>query len=135
MVLASLVRYPDRIRAGVDSVGVSNFITFLENTSHYRRQLRRAEYGDERDPKMRRFFEKISPAHRMGGIRSALLVIHGANDPRVPMRETESIVERARSSGQPVWTLYAANEGHGFTRLENTAYEAAVVAVFLKRYL
>jgi dipeptidyl aminopeptidase/acylaminoacyl peptidase len=135
MVLASLVRFPDRIRAGVDSVGVSNFITFLENTSPYRQELRRAEYGDERDPEMRRFFERISPAHRMDGIRSALLVIHGANDPRVPMTETENIVERARASGQPVWTLYAANEGHGFTRLENTAYEAAVVSVFLRRYL
>ena len=78
---------------------------------------------------------KASPAHRMAGIRSALLMIHGANDPRVPMRETESIVERARSSGQPVWTLYASNEGHGFTRLENIAYENAVVAVFLRRFL
>ena len=135
MVLASLVRFGSRIRAGVDIVGVSDFNTLLRNTSAYRRELRRAEYGDERDPAMQAFFEKISPAKRMDSIRSALLIIHGANDPRVPLSEAEQIVERARRSGNPVWTLYAQNEGHGFTRRENTDYEEAATVEFLRRHL
>jgi len=135
MVLASLVRFGSRIRAGVDVVGVSDFNTLLRNTSAYRRELRRAEYGDERDPAMQSFFEKISPAKRMDSIRSALLIIHGANDPRVPLSEAEQIVERARRSGNPVWTLYAQNEGHGFTRRENTDYEEAATVEFLRRHL
>src|SRR6185436_18705695 len=84
MVLASLVNYSDRIRAGIDIVGIANFITFLEHTSPYRQDLRRAEYGDERDPQMRAAFERINPAGRADKIRSALLVAHGVNDPRVP---------------------------------------------------
>jgi dipeptidyl aminopeptidase/acylaminoacyl peptidase len=135
MVLASLVHFGARIRAGVDLVGVSNFITFLENTSPYRRRLRRVEYGDERDPAIRRFFEKVSPGNRIQEIRSALLVIHGANDPRVPLSETQQIVARARESGSPVWTLYAENEGHGFRRRENTDYTEAVTADFLRRFI
>ncbi len=135
MTLASLVHFGARIRAGIDVVGISNFRTFLERTSAYRRDLRRAEYGDEREGSTREFFEKISPANRIHELRSALLVVHGANDPRVPLSETEQIVARARSSGQPVWTLYASNEGHGFTRRENADYQDAVSAVFLERHL
>src|SRR5688572_1704435 len=84
---------------------------------------------------MQAFFEKISPAKRMDSIRSALLIIHGANDPRVPLSEAEQIVERARRSGNPVWTLYAQNEGHGFTRRENTDFEEAATVEFLRRHL
>jgi dipeptidyl aminopeptidase/acylaminoacyl peptidase len=135
MVLASLVGFGERIRAGVASVGISNFVSFLENTSAYRRDLRREEYGDERDPEMRRFFERISPARRLDQLRSALLLIHGVNDPRVPFSESVQAVARARSSGQPVWTLYAEGEGHGFTRRENIDYQQAAVAVFLRRFL
>jgi dipeptidyl aminopeptidase/acylaminoacyl peptidase len=135
MVLASLVHFGAKIRAGVDIVGLSNFITFLERTSPYRRELRRAEYGDERDPEMRKFFEKVSPANHIQDIRSALLVVHGENDPRVPISETEQIVAKARSSGQAVWTLYAANEGHGFTRRENSDYEQVVTVAFFQKFL
>jgi len=116
-------------------VGISDFTTFLENTSAYRRDLRRQEYGDERNPDMRRFFAEISPARRMDQLRSALLLVHGGNDPRVPFSETLQIVERARSTGRPVWTVFADNEGHGFERRENIDYQQAAVAVFLRRFL
>ncbi len=135
MVLASLVHFGDRIRAGVDSVGISDFVTFLENTSEYRRHLRQAEYGDQTDPAMRAFLEKISPARRIGELRSALLLIHGENDPRVPFSETLQVVERARATGNPVWTLYAKNEGHGFARKENRDYQEAVTIRFLEDFL
>jgi dipeptidyl aminopeptidase/acylaminoacyl peptidase len=135
MVLASLLRFGERLRCGVDSVGISDFTSFLERTSGYRRHLRRAEYGDERDPQVRRFFERIAPARRIGELRSALLLIHGRNDPRVPFSETVQVVERARASGQPVWTVYAANEGHGFSRRENRDFEQAVVARFFREFL
>jgi len=135
MVLASLVQFRDRIKAGVDAVGISNFRTFLENTSPYRRDLRRVEYGDERDPKFRELFERISPAGRIHEIRSALFVVHGDNDPRVPISEAKQIVEKAKSSGKPVWTLYAANEGHGFQRRENSDYLDAATALFFEQNL
>ncbi len=135
LVLASLVAFGERIRAGVDSVGISDFITFLERTSPYRQDLRRAEYGDERDPEMRRIFERIAPARRIGGLRSALLLIHGKNDPRVPFSETVQVVEKARATGWPVWTVYAKNEGHGFTRRENRDFQQAVAAQFLREHL
>ena len=135
MVLASLVHFGERLRAGIDNVGMSDFISFLENTSSSRRALRRAEYGDERDPDMRRFFDSISPARRIGRLKSALLLIHGKNDPRVPITEAEQVVQRARSSGKEVWTVYADNEGHGFHRKENRIYRQAASAVFLRRFL
>ena len=103
MVLASLVHFGDRLRAGVDNVGISNFVSFLERTKAYRRDLRRVEYGDERDTDMRAFLERISPSNHADLIRSALLVAHGKNDPRVPMFEAEQIVKNVRAAGKPVW--------------------------------
>jgi dipeptidyl aminopeptidase/acylaminoacyl peptidase len=135
MVLASLVHFGDRIRAGVDIVGIANFITFLEKTSGYRVDLRRVEYGDERDPKMRAVFERISPANHADRIKSALLVAHGRNDPRVPFFEAEQIAAKVRAQGRPVWTLYADNEGHGFARKENRDYMNAATALFFRKYL
>lgn len=135
MVLASLVHFGDRIRAGVDIVGIANFVTFLEKTSGYRVDLRRVEYGDERDPKMREVFERISPANHVDRIRSALLVAHGRNDPRVPFAEAEQIASRVRARGRAVWTVYADNEGHGFARKENRDYLNAATTVFLKKHL
>lgn len=135
MVLASLTHFPERIVAGVDVVGISNFITFLENTSPYRRDLRRAEYGDERDPKMRDLLAKISPTNNVQRIRSALFVAHGANDPRVPAAEAEQIVSRVRQSGKDVWYMLAKNEGHGFTRKENRDAFALLSVLFLEKHL
>lgn len=135
MVLASLTHFPDRIKAGIDIVGIANFITFLEQTSPYRQDLRRVEYGDERDPLMRAVFERINPTTSAHKIRSALLVAHGRNDPRVPFSETEQIVAKVRSAGRSVWTVYAENEGHGFDKKDNSDYLLAVEVLFLKQSL
>lgn len=133
MVLASLVHYSDRLKAGIDNVGIANFNTLLATTAAYRQDLRRAEYGDERDPKMKEFFERISPANNAEKIRARLLVAHGRNDPRVPFTEAQQIAEKVRSFGRPVWTVYAANEGHGFAKKDNADYLRAVEAMFLSR--
>lgn len=135
MVLASLVHYSDRLRGGIDVVGIASFRTFLETTSAYRRDLRRAEYGDERDPKMATVFERIDPLNNAHRIKTALMVVHGRNDPRVPFSEAEQIAPKVRANGQPVWTLYADNEGHGFARKENRDYQVAAMTLFLKEFL
>jgi dipeptidyl aminopeptidase/acylaminoacyl peptidase len=135
MVLASLTHYSDRIKAGVDIVGIASFRTFLKNTSAYRQDLRRAEYGDERDPAMQAYFAKIDPLDNTDKIHSSLLVIHGKNDPRVPFSEAEQIADRVRAGGKPVWTVYADNEGHGFAKKVNRDYMTAVIAMFFKSSL
>jgi dipeptidyl aminopeptidase/acylaminoacyl peptidase len=135
MSLASLVHHGARLKAGVDIVGIANFTTFLEKTSGYRVDLRRVEYGDERIPEMRTFFEKISPVNHAEKITSALLVAHGRNDPRVPFAEAEQIVAKVRAAGRDVWTVYADNEGHGFARKENRDYLNAAIALFLRKHL
>lgn len=135
MVLASLVHYSDRIKAGIDIVGIASFTTFLENTAAYRQDLRRAEYGDERDPKMRAVFDRINPTSNADKIRSALMVAHGVNDPRVPFSEAQQIADKVRSQGRPVWTVYADNEGHGFGKKDNADYVRAVQVMFLKHNL
>jgi dipeptidyl aminopeptidase/acylaminoacyl peptidase len=122
MVLASLVHFSPRIRCGIDIVGVSNFVTFLENTADYRRDLRRAEYGDERIPEMRQFLESISPLNNAGRITSPLMVVQGANDPRVPVTESRQVVERVRDNGLDVGYMEGANEGHGFQNPWNSFY-------------
>ena len=135
MVLASLVMHGERIKAGIDNVGIANFNTFLKNTAAYRVDLRRAEYGDERDPKMREVFERISPANHADKIVSNLLVAHGKNDPRVPFSEAEQIAAKVRGQGRAVWTVFAENEGHGFAKKDNADYLRTVEALFLKQSL
>lgn len=134
-VLASAVMYSDRLRAGVDVVGISNFVTFLENTEEYRRELRRHEYGDERDPETRAMLERISPINNVDRIDIPLLVVQGRNDPRVPASQSEQIVQALRGRGRPVWYIEALNEGHGYSRKENrNVYEQAAI-LFLQKYL
>ena len=135
MVLASLVHYSDRLRGGIDVVGISDFISFLGNTESYRRDLRRVEYGDERDPAVRAVLEKISPLANAGRIRAPLLVVHGKNDPRVPVGEAKQIVQQVRANGTPVWYLEADNEGHGFARKANADYYFYTVVAFIERFL
>lgn len=135
MVLASLMHYSDRIRAGIDVVGISNFGTFLKNTESYRRDLRRAEYGDERDPKMAEVFDRISPLNHADRIRSKLFVAQGKNDPRVPYTEAEQIVKAVRANGQPVWYLLYADEGHGFRKKSNSDYFGAASMLFWEQNL
>ena len=133
MVLASMVAFGDRLRGGIDIVGISNFVTFLTNTAPYRRDLRRVEYGDERDPAMRRFLQRISPLTRAEAIRKPLLVIQGLNDPRVPASESEQMVARVRANGAEVWYLAARDEGHGFRKKSNRDFELKTRATFLER--
>ncbi|HEX5758654.1 MAG TPA: S9 family peptidase [Thermoanaerobaculia bacterium] len=135
MVLASLVHYNDRLCCAYESVGISDYVTFLQNTQEYRRDLRRAEYGDERDPAMRAFFERISPRRQAAKIRRPLLVAQGANDPRVPLSESEEIVRAVEANGAPVWYLVAKDEGHGFAKKPNTDYLQAVLFEFIDRHL
>ncbi len=135
MVLASLMHYSDRIRAGIDVVGISHFGTFLKNTESYRRDLRRVEYGDERDPKMAETFERISPLNHANRITSKLFVAQGKNDPRVPYTEAEQIVKAVRGNGQPVWYLLYADEGHGFRKKSNTDYFGAASVLFWEQNL
>lgn len=135
MSLASLTHYSDRLRAGIDIVGISNFVSFLQNTQGYRRDLRRAEYGDERDPAMKAIFEAISPLANAERIKVPLLVAQGKNDPRVPATESAQIVARVRAGGQPVWSIVAQDEGHGFAKKKNQDYLQEVEVLFLKTYL
>jgi dipeptidyl aminopeptidase/acylaminoacyl peptidase len=135
MVLASLMHYSDRIRAGVDIVGISDFTTFLNNTEAYRRDLRRAEYGDERVPEMKAVFDRISPLKNAGKIRSPLFVAQGKNDPRVPYTEAEQIVKAVRGNGQPVWFLMFNDEGHGFQKKANADYFSAATMEFWRQHL
>ncbi len=131
MVLASAVHYSDRLAAAVDVVGISNFVTFLENTQDYRRDLRRVEYGDERDPAMRAHLEKISPLNNVRKISVPMLIVQGENDPRVPVSEAVQMVEALREQGKPVWYMNALNEGHGYAKKENRdIYQQAVVLFF-----
>jgi dipeptidyl aminopeptidase/acylaminoacyl peptidase len=135
MSLAVAMKYSDRIRAAIDIVGISNFVTFLENTESYRRDLRRVEYGDERDPKMREFLLKISPVNNASSIKKPLFVIHGKNDPRVPLKEAEQIVATVRKNNVPVWYLMAKDEGHGFSKKKNIDYQFYATVMFVKEFL
>ncbi len=135
MVLASAVHYSDRLKAAVDVVGISNFVTFLENTQDYRRDLRRAEYGDEREPAMRKHLHSISPLTHVDKIKIPMLVVQGENDPRVPVTEAVQVVEALRAQGQPVWYMNALNEGHGYRKKENRDVYQQASIMFLQEYL
>src|SRR5205085_6052805 len=133
MVLAALTTYPDLWAAGVDLVGIANFVTFLENTGPWRRHLREAEYGSlERD---RDFLEEISPINKVERIRAPLLVIHGANDPRVPVGEAEQMVARLKALGRTVEYLRLEDEGHQIAKLKNKLAVYPTAVEFLRLHL
>lgn len=133
MVLATLAAYNDRLAGAIDIVGISNFTTFLTNTEGYRRDLRRAEYGDERTPKMKAVFDRISPLNLAGKMTKPLFVIQGRNDPRVPWTEAEQIVARVRANGGDVWYMIAADEGHGFKKKQNIDAQREAETLFLRK--
>jgi dipeptidyl aminopeptidase/acylaminoacyl peptidase len=135
MTLVVSYLYSDRIRCSVDVVGPSNLVTFLQNTSGYRQDLRRVEYGDERDPKVRAFLEKTAPMNNVDKIKKPLFVIQGYNDPRVPRTESEQMVQKIRGIGTPVWYLMAKDEGHGFAKKSNRDYQFDATILFMKQYL
>jgi dipeptidyl aminopeptidase/acylaminoacyl peptidase len=132
VVLAALAEYPERWAAGVDVVGIANFVTFLENTGEWRRELREAEYGsldEDRD-----FLERISPVNNADSIRAPLLVMHGANDPRVPLEEAEQIANEVRNNA-PVETLVFEDEGHGFSKRDNRIEAYSTMVEFLDNHV
>jgi dipeptidyl aminopeptidase/acylaminoacyl peptidase len=135
VALASLVRYGKQLRAGIDLYGICNFVTFLEHTSAYRRDLRRVEYGDERDPDMRAFLLRISPLTNASRITRPLMIFQGANDPRVPLSESEQMAAAVRANNGTVWSIVARNEGHGMRRKANQDYLDCCEAMFLKTFL
>jgi dipeptidyl aminopeptidase/acylaminoacyl peptidase len=123
MCYASAIRYADRFKAADCIVAISNFVTFLENTQSYRRDLRRVEYGDERDPKQRTKLIEISPLTSVNSLSIPLLVVTGGNDPRVPQSEADQMVAAVRRNGRSAWHLVGTNEGHGFGKKENQDYQ------------
>ncbi|ADD06098.1 peptidase S9 family protein [Natrialba magadii ATCC 43099] len=133
MVLASLTEYPDLWAAGIDIVGIANFVTFLENTGDWRRELREAEYGSLAED--REFLEEISPINNVEQIEAPLFVLHGENDPRVPVGEAEQIAEEAAEQGVPVRKLLFDDEGHGFSKLENRIEAYSEIADFLDEHV
>jgi dipeptidyl aminopeptidase/acylaminoacyl peptidase len=135
MTLAVSTFYSARIRCSIDIVGMSNLVTFLEHTQAYRRDLRRVEYGDERDPKMREFLERIAPMNNIQMIKKPMLVVAGKNDPRVPVTESQQIVAALKTNGTPVWFLMATDEGHGFAKKKNNDFLFYGMVMFLKTYL
>lgn len=135
MTLASMTHFNDRLRCAVDIVGISNFVTFLENTQDYRRDLRRAEYGDERDPKMREHLLRISPTTNVKKITKPLFVVQGKNDPRVPVTEAEQMVKAVRANGGKCWYLMAKDEGHGFAKKKNIDFQFASTILFWRENL
>lgn len=135
MSLACMTNFNDRLKCAVDIVGISNFVTFLESTQEYRRDLRRPEYGDERDPKMREFLLKISPTNNARKITKPLFVVQGKNDPRVPLSEAEQMVETVKNNGSVVWYLLAKDEGHGFRKKNNQEFYLSALSVFFEQHL
>ncbi len=135
MTLAISTFYSDRIRCSVDIVGMSNLVTFLEHTEGYRRDLRRVEYGDERDPTMREFLERIAPMNHIEQIKKPMLVVAGKNDPRVPVSESDQIVAALSKAGTPVWYIMAKDEGHGFQKKPNQDYQFYATVEFLQEFL
>jgi dipeptidyl aminopeptidase/acylaminoacyl peptidase len=133
MTLSMAAAYADRIRGSIDIVGPSNLVTFLETTAEYRRDLRRVEYGDERDPAMRAFLTRIAPLTQSEKITKPLLVFQGANDPAVPVAETERIVAAVRKNQTPVWYVLAKDEGHGFRKRRNSEYQFYLIVLFLQQ--
>ncbi len=132
LALASLRAFPDRLRGAIDLVGIADFVKFLEGTSMHRRDQRRAEYGDERDPATRAFLAQISPIAHAGELRRPLLVAHGKRDSRVPFADADRLVRAVRAAGQPVWYLSADDEGHGFTRVSHRVVFQTLVTQFLR---
>ena len=135
MALHSMVKMNSHLKCGVDVVGISNFVTFLENTSDYRRDLRRAEYGDERIPEMRKFLQELSPLANVGEIACPLLIVQGANDPRVPASESEQIEKALRKREIETWYLLAKDEGHGFRKQANREFQFLTTVQFLRKHL
>jgi dipeptidyl aminopeptidase/acylaminoacyl peptidase len=135
MVYAAMIMFPERWSAGVDIVGIADFKSFLETTKGYRRDLRRVEYGDERDPKIARFFAEIAPVNNAAKINRPMFIIHGQNDPRVPVSEAEQMIKAFRAKGLETWVMIAKDEGHGFQKKQNQEAQREAETLFFDKVL
>ena len=135
MTLATATRYNDLISCSLDIVGLSSLVTFLEHTEGYRRDLRRVEYGDERDPAMRSFLERIAPINHVKELKKPIFIVAGANDPRVPKSEADQMVAALHQQGTPLWYLAAKDEGHGFAKKKNADFQFYATILFAQNYL
>ena len=135
MVYAAMIMFPERFAAGIDIVGIGNLRTFLENTSEFRRDLRRAEYGDERDPAMRKWMDETSSLANASKIKRPMFIIHGDNDPRVPVSEAHAMVAEFRKQGLETWLMTANDEGHGFAKKANQEAQREAETLFLRKVL
>ena len=135
MTFAVAQRYNHKIRASLPVVGISNLVSFLERTESYRRDLRRVEYGDERDPKMREFMVRIAPLNNAENITKPIFIVAGGNDPRVPVNEAQQMVRTMRANKTPVWYLMAKDEGHGFAKKKNQDFQFYATVMFMNAYL
>ena len=135
MSYAVMTHYSDRLAAGISVVGISNFVTFLNNTSGYRKDLRRVEYGDERDPEMAKFLQAISPLNNAQKIKKPMFIVQGLNDPRVPYTEAEQMLKAIRANGQEVWFMMAKDEGHGFAKKSNQNAQQEATVLFLQKII
>jgi dipeptidyl aminopeptidase/acylaminoacyl peptidase len=135
MTFAVATLYSDKIRASLPVVGISNLVSFLERTEAYRRDLRRVEYGDEREPKMREFMTRIAPLTNAAKITKPIFIVSGGNDPRVPLNEAEQMVRTVRENKTPVWYLMARDEGHGFNKKKNQDFQFYATVMFMREYL
>jgi dipeptidyl aminopeptidase/acylaminoacyl peptidase len=127
--------YNDRIRCAMPVVGMSNLVTFLEHTEAYRRDLRRVEYGDERDPAMRAYLERIAPLNHLDAMHKPIFAVVGRNDPRVPWTESRQIIDKLKAQGTPTWFLVANDEGHGYAKKKNRDFMFDAEAVFIDECL
>jgi dipeptidyl aminopeptidase/acylaminoacyl peptidase len=135
MTWAIATRYDQELCCQLPVVGMTNLVTFLQHTEAYRRDLRRVEYGDERDPEMRQFLERVAPMNMAQNITKPTFVVAGQNDPRVPVSESEQMVQKLQGNGVPVWFLMAKDEGHGFSKKKNQDFQFYATIMFVKKYL
>jgi len=135
MTWATAAFYGDRIRCALPIVGMSNLVTFLEHTEAYRRDLRRVEYGDERDPVMRAYLEKIAPMNHLAAMHMPIFAVVGKNDPRVPWTESRQILDKLNAQGTSTWFLMANDEGHGYAKKKNRDFLFDAEVLFIQRYL
>jgi dipeptidyl aminopeptidase/acylaminoacyl peptidase len=136
MALSVAAAYPDRVRCVFDGFGISNIATFLDRAQPSIKPVRRGEYGDESDPAMREYMDRIAPANQAAKIRAPLFIVHGRNDPAVPVQESEQMVAAIKKAGTPLWVMYATNAGHGFAdNRQNDEYSFYAWVLFMKQYL
>jgi len=135
MTWAIAYEYNDKISCSLPIVGPSNLVTLLEHTEAYRRDLRRVEYGDERDSKMREYLERTAPMNNSEKIRKPVFAVVGKNDPRVPWTESRQMLDKLKSNGIPTWFLIANDEGHGYAKKKNQDFLFYSTVMFVRQFL